>query len=403
VRAPSAPNPIVSGEADPYPRLADLRRRGPLLFCEETGIHYILGYACAVHFLRTASVSRQGYLDALIARHGENDILRAQKQELAFQDVPRHTEIKRLVMKVFTPARVQAFRPRVQQLIDAAVAHLDGDVDLLERVADPLPAHVLSELLGVPPQERTLVYAATRDLVGARGVVRTDAQIAAGSRAVQQLNALFERLCAERRRHPQDDLITDLLHAEDEGGRLEHSQLLSVLTSLYAAGFGNVRNLIGNGLAALLHFPAQLARLRQDPALLPSAVEEMLRYDSPTQATNPTMLLSDFAFEDTVVPARQLVTVHVAACNRDPAHFPDPDTFVSERKPNDHLAFSQGTHFCVGAALVRMQGELLLHALLHNFHFELHGDLTWQKLDRFRGLERLPLRLKRCPLSRPEP
>lgn len=396
-----ATNPIVSGDPDPYPRLADLRTRGPVVYCAETGIYYILSYRFAVQFLRTAEVSRQQFLDSLVQRYGDNEILSAQKGELAFQDAPRHTEIKRLVMKVFTPGRVRSFRDRVRQLVQATLATLavGEPLDLLARLADPLPAHVLSEILGVPPAERELVYDATADLVKARGVVRSPEQIRAGSLAVQRLNQLFERLCQERRVEPRDDLISELLHVEDEGGRLSHEQLLSVLTSLYAAGFGNVRNLIGNGLFALLQNPAELDKVRADLALLPSTVEEMLRYDSPTQATNPTLLQAPFTFEGLTIPAQQPVTVHIGSCNRDAEHFECPDEFRCDRHPNDHLAFSTATHFCAGAALVRLEGETILHSLLSRFDLELEdkGPLPWEHLERFRGLKALPVTLRARP------
>lgn len=392
-------NPIVAGEADPYPRLARLREASFFTYYAQADMHYLLSYPAAMAFLREAQDSRQAYLEGLVCEHGRNAILEAQKQELAFQDPPRHTSLKRLVMQAFKPAQIKLYQPRLQALAQSALDRLPvGETfDLLSTLAEPLPAQALAELLGVPTDRRETLYQATRDIVAARGVVRSPVQLAAGSLAVTQLSALFEELCRQRRSHAEPDLITALLHAEDDGERLDHSSLLSVLSSLYAAGYGNVRNLIGNGLVALLPQRELMDQVRQSPQLWPTLIEEMLRYDSPTQATNPTVLSRPFSFEGQELPSGSRVTVYLAACNRDPAHFARPDDFVADRHPNDHLAFSFGTHFCPGAPLVRLQAEILLRELLGRFEVSLEGPLIWQKMDRFRGLERLLVSLRTRP------
>jgi len=388
---------LIAGEPDPYPRLARLREAGPFAYDPHDDVYFVVSYPAAMAFLRTAQVSRQAYVEKLICQYGRNAILEAQKQELAFQDPPHHTTVKRLVMQVFTPAHLKVYRPRLQEIVTRSLAALplEQPFDLLANWAEPVPSQVLAELMGVPHQRRSTLYEATRAIVAARGLTRTPEQLAAGNQAVRQLAELFEELCAQRRLQPQEDLITALLEAEDDGTRLDHASLLSVLSSLYAAGFGNVRNLIGNGLVALLARPDLVDLVRAQPQKWPAAIEEMLRFDAPTQATNPTQLLSDFVWEGHTLPAGARVAVYLAACNRDGAHFAQADDFRLERHPNDHLSFSSFTHFCPGAPLVRMQAELLLGGLLERYQVRVKGPLTWQRMNRFRGLEHLTVSLER--------
>jgi len=370
--------PLFPGDPNPYPKLAELRAASPLY--EGKGTWFVLSYSLAQDLLRHAHLSRQAYLEQLEREMGDSEILRMQKKELAFQDPPFHPQLKRLVMQAFSPARLKAFVAHIEAEYSAAVAALpDGPFDLLAELADPLPARLLSELLGVPAQDRDTLFSATADLVHARGLVRTPESVAEGNRGVATLRSHFEELIARRRAEPGDDLLTALIHAEEDGHQLTHEQLLSVSTSMYAASYGNVRNLIGNGFLALLDHPQPVRDLA-------ACVEEMLRFDSPTQATNAAVLTEPFGD----LPAGARVALHLGACNRDGAHFPDPDTFRADRHPNDHLAFSSGTHFCPGAHLVRLQAKAALAALLP-LNLQLVERPEYVPADRFRGLKTLML------------
>lgn len=386
---------LIPGESDPYPRLVGLREAGPIAYSAPEKVHFLVSYPAATAFLSSAQVSRQAYVDGLICRHGQNAILTAQKRELAYSDPPHHTFIKRLVMQVFTPAHLRVYRPRLEEVARETIDALpvDQPFDLLDRWAEPVPSRVLAELIGVPADRREGLYEATSNLVAARGLARTSEQLAKGNQAVAELTHLFEDLSEQRRRQPQTDLLSALLQAEEEGARLDHISLISVVSSLYAAGFGNTRNLIGNGLVALHSRPEVVKSLLEGTASWAGCIEEMLRFDSPTQATNPTVLTEDFTFEGQTLPAQSLVAVHLGACNRDPAHFDRPDEFLVERHPNDHLAFTSGTHYCPGAPLVRLQSETLLRGLLQKYHVRIEGPLEWQEMNRFRGLTQLPVRL----------
>jgi len=387
---------LIPGEADPYPRLARLRESGPIAYSAAEKVYLVLSYPAAVDFLRSAHVSRQAYVDELICRHGQNAILAAQKKELAFQDPPHHTVVKRLVMQVFTPAHLKAYRPRLEEIAKDSLERLpiDEPFDLLERWAEPIPSAVLAELIGVPAERREALYDATRNIVAARGLTRSSEQLARGNQAVAQLTELFDDLSGQRRRAPKSDLLTALLQAEDGGERLDHTSLISVASSLYAAGFGNTRNLIGNGLVALDSRPEVVEKVLARPELWHGLIEEILRFDSPTQATNPTVLAEPFTWQEDVLPAQSRVALHLGSCNRDAAHFQSPDEFLPERYPNDHLGFASGTHFCAGAALVRLQAEVLLRGLLERYVVRVEGSLEWQQMNRFRGLTRLPVRLR---------
>lgn len=371
--------PLFPGDPNPYPKLAELRATNPVYAWK--GTHFVLSYPLAQDVLKHAHLSRQAYLDQLQQEMGDSEILRVQKKELAFQDPPSHVQLKRLVMQAFSPARLKTFTAHIEAEYAAAVAALpEGPFDLLKELADPLPAYLLSELLGVPPADRASLFSATADLVHARGVERTPENIAEGNRGVATLQAHFEALIERRRSEPGDDLLTALIHAEEDGQRFSHEQLLSVSTSMYAASYGNVRNLIGNGFLALLDHPQPVTDLA-------ACVEEMLRFDSPTQATNAAVLTEPFGD----LPAGARVALHLGACNRDPAQFPDPDTFRADRHPNEHLAFSSGTHFCPGAHLVKLQARAALQALLP-LGLQLVERPEYVPADRFRGLRTLLLK-----------
>lgn len=372
-------SPLFPGDPFPYPKLAALREEAP--FVQWAGTWFVLSYSLAQDLLRHGHLSRQAYLDQVYEEMGDSEILRAQRQELAFQDPPFHTQLKKLVMLAFSPARLKTFQAHITEVFAEAAAGLpEGPFDLLALFADPIPAGLLSELMGVPPEDRDLLYAATGQLVAGRGAERTPEAMAAGSAGVATLKRHFEELIAQRRSSPGDDLLTALIHAEEDGDRLTHDQLLSVSTSMYAASYGNVRNVIGNGMLALLDHPQPVTDMA-------ACVEEILRFDGSTQATNAAVLMEPFGG----MPAGARVAIHIGACNHDEAHFAEPDRFIADRKPNDHLALSAGTHFCAGAHLVRLQARAAFSALLP-LGLELVERPEYVPADRFRGLKTLMLR-----------
>jgi cytochrome P450 len=284
---------------------------------------------------------------------------------MMFLDPPDHTRLRSLVSQAFTPRMVESLRPRIQSLVDDLLDDVveQGEMDVLADLAYPLPTVVICELLGVPAEDRERFKSWSADASRLLDGYLDQAAMDKGMVAGMYLFQYFTDLVEARRKDPRDDLLTALLAAESAGDKLTHAELLSTATLLFVAGFETTMNLLGNGTLALLRNPDQLARMRDDPALVRSGVEELLRYDSPVHVT------ARIAKEDveiggfTVREGEQAVAI-LGAANRDPEQFPDPDRLDVARNPNRHLAFGGGPHFCLGAALARMEGQIAFGTLL---------------------------------------
>jgi len=311
-------------------------------------------------------------------------------------DPPDHTRMRRLVQKAFTPRRA-ALRPRAEEiaagLLEEIAAH--GDViDLLDAYARPLPIRVLCELLGIPAADRAWIAA----------TVAAYDQHAEHDRVELELAAYFTQLIAARRAEPGDDLVSALTlvsdNADGAGGGtdgLTGEELLSTVFLLVMAGFDTTVNLIASGTLALATHPAEMARLREDPSLLPAAVEELLRFTSPVNHANDRFTTEDVPVGDVVIPAGQWVFPAISSANRDPAQFPDPDRLDLGRDTSGHVAFGHGVHHCLGAPLARMEAEVALGALLARFPEVSLAvppeELRWRPTSLINGLESLPVRL----------
>jgi cytochrome P450 len=312
-------------------------------------------------------------------------------------DPPDHTRLRRLVQKAFTPRRAGQLRPRTTEiaagLLDEMVAR--GDVvDLLDGYARPLPITVISELLGIPETDRGWIWVTVTDY----GKGGEELQ-----RVPRELGAYFAGLIAARRAEPGNDLLSALVLAHDNadedgvGDALSATELLSAAYHLVMAGFDTTVNLIASGTLALLTHPGELARLRQDPSLLPAAVEELLRFTSPVNHVTPRYTTEDLPIGDVVIPAGEQVLIVTSSADRDPAQFPDPDRLDLGRDSGAHVAFGHGIHYCLGAPLARMEAEVALGALLTRFPgISLavpREELRWRPVSLMNGLESLPVRL----------
>jgi cytochrome P450 len=274
-------------------------------------------------------------------------------------DPPDHTRLRTLVHKAFTPRMVENLRPRIHtiasDLLDAMGEH--GTGDLLNDFAFPLPVTVIAEMLGIPAADREQFRRWTKLLVfGGNPEENFGALMEFGGYMNNMINA--------RREDPQDDIISALVQAEEDGDKLDHMELLSMLFLLLVAGHETTVNLIGNGTLALLQNRDQFDKLRANPELIRSAVEEMLRYNGPVDMTTTRWTFADVDVGGTVIPKGQAVWASLLAANRDPAQFPDPDRFDIKRDPNKHIAFGNGIHYCVGAPLARLEGTIALNALV---------------------------------------
>ncbi|MEC3978356.1 cytochrome P450 family protein [Amycolatopsis sp. H20-H5] len=310
-------------------------------------------------------------------------------------DPPDHTRVRKLINKAFTARSVARMRSRIEEITAQLLDELGtGDeVDLLAGFAGPLPITVICELLGVREEDR-------HEFAVWSGVLVSSAPATEVQESARLMYAYLSGLIAEKRENPGENLLSDLVHATDEGDSLSEAELVSMAFLLLVAGHETTVNLIGNAVLALLREPAQLAALRADPALLPGAVEEFLRYDGPVHLATLRFTTEPLEVGDVTIPVGQFVLISLLGANRDPARFPDPDRLDVTRPASGHLAFGHGIHHCVGAPLARLEAEIALGALITRFPaLTLTADpetLRWRASTLMHGLETLPVRL-RCP------
>jgi cytochrome P450 len=401
--APTTPTdpPMVDADpfdpahrADPYPVYRRLRERAPV-YHDPRGHWLLTRHRDCVAVLRDP---RFGHGSArLLHQNTFRRPVEGRSLPFILLDPPEHTRLRSLVSKAFTPRMVERLAPRIQQLADELLtaALTQGDVDLMATFAHPLPVTVISELLGVPAQDRDAV----KDLshLVALGVDpdfrRSPKDKRQRDEALAAFDDYFRRLFAQRQRRPTGDLLSELVAVRDRGTTLSEGELLTTCILLYVAGHETTMNLIGNGTLALLRHPAELRRFREDPGLAESAVEELLRYDPPTQLSRRTAL-EDLELDGHLIRRGEQVVVIRGAANRDPEVFSDPDRLDLSRASNRHLSFDGGIHFCLGAALARLEGRIALSGLVHRApHLELMTDAPRYRQNLvIRGLIELPVR-----------
>jgi len=282
-------------------------------------------------------------------------------------DAPRHTRLRGLVNKAFTPRAVRALEGRMQQIVDEMLDATRGQTgfDVIDALAYPLPVIVIAEMLGVPPEDRERFRHWSDEAVRSLGMVGPE-DLRASVAALRELHEYLKPIAEDRRREPRDDLLSGLLAAEEAGDRLTLDEVFQSVTLLLVAGNETTTKLIGNGLLALLQHPDQLERLRRDPELVDTAVDELLRWDGPVHATGRTAVES-FEFQGARINRGQMVLVSLAAANRDPARFDEPEVLDVGRVDNPHLSFGQGMHFCLGASLARLEARTALGGLIERY------------------------------------
>ncbi|MDE0334402.1 MAG: cytochrome P450 [Defluviicoccus sp.] len=389
-------NPLSDRTAqDPYPVYATLRERDPVHRSRLMNAWMFARHADVDAILRDhrnfSSDPRKGTLSPR-----QQAMLPAQDEfTMLFLDPPDHRRLRALVNKAFTPRAVEALEPRIRDTLAALLDDIDdpGGFDLMRAVAHPLPVIVIAEMLGVPPGDRArfAVWSARRARLLEPTV--SPRERAAAQIATAEFDAFFRAIIEERRAAPEDDILSALVQAEEEGERLNERETLNMLRLLLIAGNETTTNLIGNGMLALLRNPDQLRRLREDPGLIPAAVEELLRFDSPVQATF-RRALADCEVNGFELRERDNLVVLVGSANRDPDAFADPDRLDVGRGEAAHLSFGRGIHHCLGAPLARLEGRIVLEMLLERFpRIELrHDSPRFRKSIVLRGLRSLPIR-----------
>ncbi len=319
------------------------------------------------------------------------------ERDLLGQDPPNHARLRRLVSRDFTPKRIRDLEPRIREIAREICerAARRGEFDVMAELANVLPVMVIAEMLGVP-SEKYAMFKRWSDQVIESGnqFPGSGPPPAQAIEAIESLAAYFREEVARRRREPGPDLVSALVAARDQADALSEPALLQFIVLLLLAGNETTTNLIGNGTLALMRNPDQLAILRREPAILPRAVEEMLRYDPPVQSTG-RFTKSAVELGGVELPAGALAVMVLAAANRDPKQFPDPERFDVTRDPNDHLAFGEGIHFCIGAPLARLEARVAFEEMLgHMPRLDLkhpEQELTYKGSYFLRGLSTLEL------------
>ncbi len=379
--------------ADPYPLYDWVRENDPVHRAQD-GNWVLVRYADASAVLRDPRFSNNpAWLGPEAkAQAGSSPVRQVGSRVMMFLDPPDHTRVRSLVSKAFTPKVVEGLRPRIDSLVDELLDVVvdRGEIDVLGDLAYPLPTIVICELLGVPVADRELFKDWSADASRLLdGHLPPDVEVR-GMAATMHLAQYFTDLIDKRRADPRDDLLTAMIAAEDEGERLTHEELLTTSTLLLLAGFETTMNLVGNGVLMLLQHPDELARLRDDPTLDRTAIEELLRYEGPVHVT-ARIATTDVEVGGQLIRQGEQAAVVLAAANRDPEQFPDPNRLDVGRADNRHLAFAAGAHFCLGAALARIEARAAITTLVRRFpDLELRTtEPQWRDHFVVRGLKEL--------------
>src|SRR6516225_4914226 len=378
---------------DPYPQYAALRATAPI-YQHPFGFWLLTCYDDVAWLLRASlsvedrNIAASPFQDLREQMWGE-EAARPRGVSMLDRDPPDHTRLRRLVSKAFTPRAVQALAPRITGLVDSMLdaAEQTGRVDLVDALAFPLPFAVIAEMLGTPPADHERIRQLTGTVVRSLEPVVDPAVASAITAADSELRTIAADMIAWKRANPADDLLTALIHAEDDGDVLDDEELVAQTLLLYIAGHETTVNLIAGGALALLRHPGQLALLRSDPALAATAVDELLRYDSPVQASR-RITLEPVEIRGTTIPAGAFVMASLGSANRDERFWgADADELrLSRDNARQHVSFGAGPHHCLGASLARLEAAIALQRLVSRFPaLALDGDVTWNGRINLRG------------------
>ncbi|MSP76646.1 MAG: cytochrome P450 [Rhodospirillaceae bacterium] len=383
---------------DPFPRYHALRRFAPLKRLPDGSV-FVSRYADVALCYRDPRMSSDKKAEFGPKFGIGTPLYRHHTTSLVFNDPPLHTRVRKLLAAAFTPRALAALQPRIEAVVDGLLAeHAErGRMDLVEDFAFRLPVEVICDMLGVPTGERTPFRRYSLAILGALEPVAGPERQAAGNAAVAEFFAYLDGLIAERRKRPPDDrdVLGTLIHGEVDGERLSHDELVQNCIFLMNAGHETTTNLIGNTVDALLRFPDELERLRADPGLIKSCVEEGLRFESSNQLGN-RRVMADIEIGGERLAAGTYIHIGIGAANRDPAQFADPDRFDAGREPNRHFAFGSGMHMCLGAVLARMEGTIAIGRLVSRLDgLARDGNFERGGRARFRGFSKYPVAWKR--------
>jgi cytochrome P450 len=372
-------NYLVSPEfvAHPYTTLRQMREEIPVYWSDSVGGWIITRYDDVMTtFKHTKDYSNEGRLGraAVHVPPTERQGLQVFEEHyrtkgLLHSDPPDHTRLRKFTVKAFTPSRIEALRPLISQITESLLdkCDRDGGMEVIGDLASALPVQVLCDLMGVPQSDQPLLRRWADQLLGFQGVNKPSLQLLlAAQTAIVEIRAYLREALGERRRHQRDDLLGAFVTTEAEPGGLTEAEIINTCQTLLVAGHETTRSLIGNGLGLLLGERAQWERLVREPSLVRSAIEEIVRFESPV-ARQPRLLKHDTVLGEMDLQEGDVLFQMLNAANRDASHFDQPDVFRIDRDPNKHVGFGFGTHFCIGAPLARVEGEIAFSALVRRF------------------------------------
>jgi hypothetical protein len=385
---------------NPYPHYRQLRESEPVHWCEPWGCWVLTRYADIVEVLQNhALFSNRGRVTNTIERQYPGDFLEKIKpllshfaQGLINSDPPDHTRLRKLVQKTFIPKTLEALRPKIETMVAELLDNASGrsSFDLVKDFAYPLPVQVIAEMLGVPPSMRETFKDWSHTILQFQAVPKADPQtILVSQKALLEMRGYLYEVTQDRRKNPTEDLLGELVRVEEEGSRLTQEELLSTGVALLVAGHETTTNLIGSAAWLMLKYPEQMQRFKSNPALLPSVVEETLRFESSLQRLGRTVL-KDTVIAGTPIKAGDTLLMLIGSANRDPAQFSNPEEFDIARKDNKHIAFGTGVHFCLGAPLARLEAPIALGRLFNRFeNLALQQERVHWNSGAMRGLKEL--------------
>lgn len=385
--------------ANPYPLYHRLRTEAPVHWDPFLHAWVVTRYTDVVHVLHYFSANRTPNPEQLSAMglSALNPIAEVMVRQMLFMDPPDHTRLRGLASAAFTVRRVERLRSHIQEIMDGLLDQViaKGRMDLIADFASPAPAIVTAELLGVPVADHDQLKTWSADFAEMLGNFQHNPdRFPKILRSVQDMSSYFRSAMQEQKLHPRDGLVSAMMAASVDGAKLTEDEIIANLIVTMVGGQETTTNLIGNGMLTLLRNPDSLERLRSNPALMPSAIEELLRYESPSQHT-ARLAPEEVILGGKSIKKRQAVIAVMGAANRDPERFPDPDRLDIERPDNRHVAFGWAAHFCFGAPLARLEGQIALATILRrlpNLSLDTTAPLEWRHNLGLRGLNALPLR-----------
>jgi pimeloyl-[acyl-carrier protein] synthase len=385
--------------ANPYPLYRRLRDEDPVHWDPYLHAWIVTRYADVIRVLTDFSADRAPspeFFESLGAPE-VSPIAKVMVKQMLFMDAPAHTRLRKLAAPAFMPSRVRLLRDHIQEiatkLVDDVLARGGGQMELLADFAEPLPAIVTAEMFGIPVEDHVQLKEWSATFAGMLGNFQHNPdRIGEVLAAAENLTAYFQNTILSQRKKPRPGLVRSLMTSEVDGDRLTDEELVANCIVTMVGGQETTTNLIANGMLTLLRNPDQMARLRSDTQIMPAAVEELLRYESPSQHT-ARLAPNDVVLGGKQIHKRDAVIAVMAAGNRDPERFPDPDRLDFDREDNRHLSFGWAAHFCFGAPLARIEGQIAFATLLARFPtLELTGEkLAWRENLGLRGLKSLPL------------